>query len=60
MMKLPQRLTIDFIPVDAGLLCEIEITPQHKCSQEEVLELLEFAAERLEALLYDPQTEADS
>ena len=51
-MQLPQRLVVEFIPVDEGNLAEIEITPQHKCSQGEVLELLEFAAERLEALLY--------
>ena len=47
-MILPQTVTIDFLPVDDGQLATIEITPAFKCGNDELLELLRFAAAALE------------
>ena len=66
-MRLPQRLQIEYIPVDETSLAEIEIAPYYECDQHEVLELLLFATYRLadmldedlEAMLSDSEAEED-
>ena len=55
-MQLPQRLVVEFIPVDEGNLAEIEIIPHYKCDRLEVLELLKFATERLEEMVNASET----
>ncbi len=49
-MKLPQSITITFEPVDDGNFCNMEFKADYKCSDDELLQYLQYAVDGIKAV----------
>ncbi len=46
-MKLPQEIIITYNPLDDGNWCNMELNAKYECSNEELLQYIEYAVEAL-------------